>query len=106
VNEETLDAPCDVTAVCIVDSSYFEPSSPAFDSALAGNDQVVVSAVKDKTTNIFVKAKFTEPIGLSKKLVLKQGDSPFKCFEAKSGKFKFVFRGLGKKTQIESGWSI
>jgi hypothetical protein len=106
VNEETLNAPCDITAVCFVDSSYYESISLQFDPALADNDPVVASAVKDKTTNIFIKAKFTEPIGLSKKLVLKPEDGSFKCFEAKSGKFKFVFRGLGRKTQIESGWSI
>jgi hypothetical protein len=106
VNEETLSAPCDITKVCFVDSTYYEPIAPRLDITQLGNDPVIKSAADDQTTNIFFKAKFTEPIGLSKKLVLKQGDSPFKCFEAKSGKFKFVFTGLGKKTQIESGWSI
>jgi hypothetical protein len=97
--EKVLRAPCGVVAVCFIDSQYYtsDVSLPSL------SDTVMASSLEDKTHNIFVRSEFTEPIGLSHKIALRSEDLPFKCFNAtKEGKFTFVFRGLGRKTQIES----
>jgi len=106
VHEEVLRAPCNVREVCFVDSVYYDGSkylSP--DNDKIKNDSVVVSHVRDKTDNVFVRTEFTEPIGFSSKLSLSQSDQPFTCFKPKNGDFKFLFTGLGRKTMVESGWS-
>ena len=76
------------------------------------NDSVILASVKDCTANIFLIGEFTEiPQYLddvdkfSKKIALKdEANQPFECFEARNGKFKFLFRGLGRRSRIESGW--
>ena len=99
VHEELMNAPCGVTQVCFIDSIYY--SDPVAKPNL--QDTVMASSLEDKTHNIFVRTEFTEPIGFSDKVTLKQEDRPYKCFNAtKEGKFKFLFRGLGRKTRVES----
>ncbi|KYK25056.1 hypothetical protein AYK26_02575 [Euryarchaeota archaeon SM23-78] len=97
--EETLKAPCDVREACFVDSKYYEEGA-----AVPGGitDKVIKSHVLDKTDNIFIITEFTEPMGFSDKIALKQEDQPYKCFKPRVGEFKFLFKGLGRKTQIES----
>jgi len=104
VHEETLKAPCDVAEVCFIDSQHYEPNAPPLALNFLINDSVMKSAVDDKAQNVFFKTKFTEPIGFSNKIALKQDEQPFQCFKSKSGEFKFLFTGLGRKTQVESGW--
>ena len=107
IHEEVLKAPCDVYEVCFIDSKYYEggivPSIVQLD-----NDGIMKVAVDEEPHhNIFVRTEFTEPIGFSRKVALKPEGSPpttpyFKCFKVKSGKFRFLFTGLGRKTQIET----
>ena len=116
VHEEVIEAPCDVSKVCIASSRFCDSSNPL--SQLieqVTTDSVIRASVNDCVSNIFLMGEFTEiPKYLddadkfSKKIALKDEDAspsiPFECFEARNGKFKFLFRGLGRKTQIESGW--
>lgn len=102
VHEELLKAPCGVKQVCFVNASLYEPSAIPPHITFLGNDPVINSSVDDKKQNIFVRTKFTEPIGFSNKVVLID-DSFFQCFNATSAGFKLLFIGLGRKTQIESG---
>jgi hypothetical protein len=104
VHEETLKAPCTVEEVCFIDSQYYDLNAPPLDITLLGGDAVLKSAVDDRAQNVFFKTKFTEPIGFSNKIALRDDEQPYKCFKPKSGEFKFLFTGLGKKTRIESGW--
>jgi hypothetical protein len=105
VHEETLKAPCGVTEICFADSSFYEPSAPVLDLDMLGNDSVVKSAVDDKTSNIFTRTKFTKAVGFSNKIVLLAEERPYVCYKVRGGDLKFVFTGLGRKTQIESGWA-
>ncbi|MBN2459265.1 hypothetical protein JXB28_03185 [Candidatus Woesearchaeota archaeon] len=113
---EMLSAPCDVTKVCFADLSHCEnpeQNIPDFEPFIRSSlDEkyrgVVISSVYDCDNiyaNIFIVGKTTEPLGYAPKLVLKQdvgnSDYPFKCFEVRSGKIRFLFRGLGRKTQLE-----
>jgi hypothetical protein len=112
VHEETIKAPCNTKQVCFVDSDVCDTSIPSPPVLFADDikDSVIESAGGDCTDNIFIKAEFTEPVSFSKKLTLKKGsgpikgDSPFVCFNQTNGNFKFLFRGTGRKTQVESGW--
>jgi len=111
VHQESLSVPCNVREVCFADSRFCseditERPPPIATYETKGADRVIISTVEDctaSTANIFIKGENTEPIGFAGKLVLNEQDFPFKCFPAKSGKFKFLFRGLGRKTQVEAG---
>ena len=112
VEEEILKAPCDIVEVCFADADYCDPLGPTYESL--PDNEVIRSNVMDCTANIFLKGKFTEtPLfspPLSNKISLKkaqgneEGDYPFKCFKARGGSFKFLFTGLGRRTQVESLW--
>ena len=111
VHEELLDAPCDVDGVCFVDAGYCS-SPPAF-IPIAGygvSDDVIISSVEDCTANIFFMGEFTEVpefLDDSQKFSNKikvTNSSGINCFKVSNGKFKFLFKGQGRKTQIESGW--
>ena len=103
VHQETLKAPCEVADICFAHSDFCPRASSRFSlQSLPQDDPVVMSNVNDCTANIFIKSDFTQPLGFSDKLSL-EGD-PFQCFKARNGKFKFLFTGLGRKTQIDSGW--
>lgn len=103
VHQETLKAPCEVSEICFAHSDFCprEASSLSIET-LPPDNTVIVSNVDDCTANIFLKSDFTQPMGFSDKISLK-GNS-FQCFKARNGKFRFLFTGLGRKTQIESGW--
>jgi len=109
VHEETLKAPCDVTEICLVNSNYC-PSTERQGAPLGtGTDAVIRSAADDCTSNVFFKGKFTEAVGFSNKIALAPVppstlQPTLQCFNVRSGEFKFLFTGLGRKTQIESGW--
>ncbi|MBW2990431.1 hypothetical protein KY348_01865 [Candidatus Woesearchaeota archaeon] len=112
VREEVLKAPCDIEEVCFADSAFCEPYGPTYESL--PDDEVIKTNVMDCTANIFFKGEFTETpkfsppysdkISLKKAQAGEQGDYPFKCFKVRGGDFKFLFTGLGRKTQIESVW--
>lgn len=111
VHEESLKAPCDIEEVCFLDSNYCPRSSSeitSLDITDAEVDSVIKSSADDCVANIFLKGEFTEVLkssdGFLEKIVLKKGDFPFECFKARGGEFKFLFKGFGRKTQIESGW--
>lgn len=100
VHEEVLNAPCGVTQVCFVDAVYYSGAVTKPEI----QDNVMASSLETQPyNNIFIKTKFTEPVGFSNKVTLRPEDRPYKCFNTtSSGKFRFLFRGLGRKTQIES----
>lgn len=123
VHEELMNAPCKVREVCFADTIYYDvsydPPPPLVSSDIITiiasiDDEVIYSSVEtgrrnSTTYNIFVRTKFTEPLGFSNKVALNPEGSPplpppYKCFNVRNGKFKFLFTGLGRKTQIESGW--
>lgn len=104
---QILSAPCNVIKICLADSRLCDTVGE-FGDIYAYTDEtpemlVIRSSVADCDSNVFVLGKVTEPIGYAPKLVLKDEDAPFKCFDVRSGKFRFLFRGLGRKTQVEVG---
>ena len=113
--EEVLQAPCDIQEVCFADSRFCSQDPLERPSSIVAytTDKVIISALEDSlecTANVFIKGKTTEALGFAEKLVLSEvqdsrgvKDYPFKCFKTRSGRFKFLFRGLGRKTQIEAG---
>jgi len=109
VHEETLKAPCDVIEICLVNSNHC-PDTAREGVLLDSNnvkDNVTRNAANDCTSNIFFKGQFTEAVGFSNKISLASPDpllAKIQCFDVRNGEFKFLFTGLGRKTQVESGW--
>jgi len=107
VQEESIKAPCDAEEICFADSEYCPRASSTLTlDAIPASENLIRDAVGSCTANVFVKGKFTIPIGFSKKISVNKGipaDS-FQCISVKGGSVKLVFSGLGRQTQIESGW--
>jgi len=110
VHEETLKAPCGVKEVCFADSDFCPRESSLLTLTGVPDDDVVIQdGISKCTANIFIKAEFTETLRTTTKTfsgkISISGNTHFVCFKSKNSNFKFVFTGLGSKTQIESGWS-